>query len=146
MFVTAFAFLFPPILLFRALRSGFYMLHIVLVMGVIGVMEQQFMVKIAGPAAFSEKAMVIVLMLHLASINLVAFLAYGYDKIRAKRGGWRVPERTLHSFGMLGGVIGAFVAQKLFRHKTRKRSFQAVFWVIFSIMSLVAILLGIRFL
>ena len=64
------------------------------------------------------------------AVSLIAFVAYGHDKRRARRGGRRVPEATLHTTELLGGWPGAFAAQRLFRHKTRKRPFQFVFWTI----------------
>lgn len=36
----------------------------------------------------------------------------------------RIPELVLHAFTILGGVFGAFYAQKCFRHKTRKITFK----------------------
>jgi uncharacterized membrane protein YsdA (DUF1294 family) len=41
---------------------------------------------------------------------------------------WRTKESTLHLFGLIGGWPGALLAQKVFRHKSRKREFQTVFW------------------
>ncbi|WP_153605141.1 DUF1294 domain-containing protein, partial [Pseudomonas aeruginosa] len=38
------------------------------------------------------------------------------------------PGVRLHLFELLGGWPGALVAQQVFRHKTRKLSFQLVFW------------------
>ena len=63
----------------------------------------------------------------LAGVNATTLLLYGYDKHQAIVGGYRVPERVLHVAALLGGSPGALVAQGLFRHKTRKRRFQAVF-------------------
>lgn len=65
-----------------------------------------------------------------AVASVVAFLAYGLDKRRARNGGRRVPERTLHVVELCGGWPGAFAAQRFFRHKTRQRSYQLVFWAI----------------
>jgi len=42
---------------------------------------------------------------------------------------WRTGEGTLILLGVLGGWPGAFVAQQLFHHKTKKRSFQIAFWL-----------------
>jgi uncharacterized membrane protein YsdA (DUF1294 family) len=60
--------------------------------------------------------------------SLVAFAAYGIDKSAARRGATRISEQTLLLLGLVGGWPGALVAQQLFRHKTRKRSFRRVFW------------------
>ncbi len=61
--------------------------------------------------------------------SVVAFVLYGLDKAAAQRGARRVPEKTLHLWGLFGGWPGALLAQQLFRHKTRKVSFQVVFWL-----------------
>lgn len=63
-----------------------------------------------------------------AAWSIVAFASYGVDKAAARRSAARVPERTLHLVDLVGGWPGALVAQQLFRHKTRKRSFRRVFW------------------
>ncbi|GAA1055302.1 hypothetical protein GCM10017608_24230 [Agromyces luteolus] len=60
--------------------------------------------------------------------SLVAFTAYGADKAAAQRSAPRVAEQTLHLVDLAGGWPGAIVAQQLFRHKTRKRSFRRSFW------------------
>lgn len=71
----------------------------------------------------------IVVLVVSAIASGVAFVAYGLDKRAARRGARRVPENTLHLWSILGGWPGALVAQRMFRHKTRKVSFQIVFWV-----------------
>ena len=60
--------------------------------------------------------------------SVVAGIVYGTDKSAAQRGGWRTPERTLHVLALMGGWPGAVVAQRVFRHKSRKRSFRFAFW------------------
>ncbi|MBG3905837.1 DUF1294 domain-containing protein [Pseudomonas aeruginosa] len=60
--------------------------------------------------------------------SLLAFALYWQDKRRAARGAWRTPEARLHLFELLGGWPGALIAQQVFRHKTRKISFQLLFW------------------
>ena len=62
------------------------------------------------------------------ALGLVAFIAYGLDKDAAKRGAPRISESTLLMLGFAGGWPGALVAQQLFRHKTRKRTFRRAFW------------------
>ena len=60
----------------------------------------------------------------LLLINATTFLAFGIDKRRAERRLGRVPEARLLQLTMLGGGAGAFAAQQMFRHKTRKQPFQ----------------------
>ncbi len=62
--------------------------------------------------------------------SLAAFAFYLHDKQSALRSGWRTPEARLHLIEALGGWPGAYVAQQLLRHKTRKLSFQVLFWLI----------------
>ena len=62
--------------------------------------------------------------------SLLAFGLYRYDKQQAKAGQWRTPEKILHGVELLGGWPGALVAQQMFRHKTRKWSYQLLFWLI----------------
>ena len=62
--------------------------------------------------------------------SLLAFGLYRYDKQQAKAGQWRTPEKILHGVELLGGWPGALVAQQIFRHKTRKLSYQLLFWLI----------------
>lgn len=67
---------------------------------------------------------------YLLAINVATIAFYGHDKRRAGTSGRRVPEKVLHALAFAGGTPGAFVAQKLFRHKTIKGEFRRVFWVI----------------
>lgn len=62
--------------------------------------------------------------------SLVSFVQYCQDKNSAERGRWRTPEKILHLTELLGGWPGALVAQQVFRHKTRKASYQVLFWLI----------------
>lgn len=80
-------------------------------------------------------------------VSLLTFLAYRSDKRRAEAGKWRIPESTLHAAELAGGWPGAFLAQRTFRHKTSKVSYQAVFWLIVLLYQLVALdsLLGWKF-
>ena len=60
-----------------------------------------------------------VLLLWLAVINLLTFIVYGADKRRARKGKWRVPEKTLFLLPLLGGSIGALLGMRVFHHKTK---------------------------
>lgn len=64
------------------------------------------------------------------TMSLLAFFLYWRDKRQARAGGWRTPEKILHAVELLGGWPGAMLAQQVLRHKTRKLSFQVLFWLI----------------
>ncbi len=55
--------------------------------------------------------------------NAFVFCVYWRDKQAARDGNWRVRESTLLLLAFAGGGPGAFSAQKLLRHKTRKPPF-----------------------
>lgn len=57
-------------------------------------------------------------------MNLVTFILYGADKAKAKKGKWRIPEKTLLLFAACFGGLGAFLGMKVFRHKTKHTSFR----------------------
>lgn len=61
-------------------------------------------------------------------VSSIAFLTYGYDKMQARNMQWRVKEVTLHMLALVGGWPGALAGMHYFQHKTRKTSFQVVFW------------------
>ena len=63
----------------------------------------------------------------VASVS--AFILYGIDKSAAVGDRRRIPEQTLFIVGLIGGWPGAFAAQQVFRHKTKKRFFQMIFWI-----------------
>ena len=63
-------------------------------------------------------------------LSLVCIVVYRADKQRAGTGARRVPERTLHLLGFLGGWPGAWYARQRFRHKTQKLSFRVTFWAV----------------
>ena len=63
---------------------------------------------------------------YLIGINVLAFLLYGIDKAKAKRGAWRIAEKVLLGIGILGGALGALAGTKFFRHKTRHWYFIAI--------------------
>jgi uncharacterized membrane protein YsdA (DUF1294 family) len=77
---------------------------------------------------------------YLLAINFVAFAAFGFDKIRAEAGQWRISEGTLLFWALLGGTVGAFAGRSLFRHKTRKESFSNQLYSI-AILQLAALVL-----
>jgi uncharacterized membrane protein YsdA (DUF1294 family)/cold shock CspA family protein len=62
-------------------------------------------------------------------VNIVIWFLYMFDKEAARKTGQRRrPERTLHLLSLLGGWPGALLAQRMFRHKSSKQSFQDTYW------------------
>lgn len=65
-----------------------------------------------------------IIIYYLLAINAVAFFAYGIDKLKARKGWWRIPEATLLLLAIIGGSIGAWLGMKVWHHKTMHRKFQ----------------------
>jgi uncharacterized membrane protein YsdA (DUF1294 family)/cold shock CspA family protein len=65
-------------------------------------------------------------------MSWITYVLYAKDKSRARERekGSRITEKTLHIYELMGGWIGAFVAQRRLHHKSRKVSYQRVFWTI----------------
>ena len=85
------------------------------------------------------------LLLYLLAINVIAFLAMGIDKWKAKRGAWRIPEQTLISMVLLGGGIGGILGMYAFRHKTKKPRFYVGFPIILILEIIIAIYIIVRY-
>lgn len=64
-----------------------------------------------------------ILLVYLVLINVMAFAAMGIDKYKAKHNKWRIQEKTLFIFAIIGGSLGAMYGMHLFRHKTKHNSF-----------------------
>ena len=64
-----------------------------------------------------------ILLAYLIIINAAAFILMLADKIKAKRGAWRIPEATLMGIAALGGSVGALAGMYTFRHKTKHIKF-----------------------
>ena len=60
------------------------------------------------------------------ALSAAAFIAYGADKSKARRGAWRIPEKVLLGLSFYGGAAGGLCGMLLFRHKTRHWYFWAV--------------------
>jgi uncharacterized membrane protein YsdA (DUF1294 family) len=69
------------------------------------------------------------LLLAWAGLNVIVFLAFGWDKRQAERHGSRIAERTLIALALLGGALGALIGQQVFRHKTKKQPFRTLLWL-----------------
>lgn len=61
--------------------------------------------------------------LYFLIINVIGFFIMWLDKQKAKKGSWRIPEKTLFIVTALGGGIGTIAGMYTFRHKTQKIAF-----------------------
>lgn len=59
-------------------------------------------------------------------INIVTFLLFGLDKIKAKSRGWRIPEIVLLLLSLFFGGVGALLGMVIFNHKTSKTAFRII--------------------
>lgn len=60
---------------------------------------------------------------YMMFMNVLTFILYRTDKKRAVARQWRIPESVLLGLALLGGCVGAFIAMRVFRHKTRYARF-----------------------
>ncbi len=81
---------------------------------------------------------------YLLLMNLWGFASMGLDKQRARRGKWRVPEKTLFLVALLGGSLGSTVGMHVFHHKTKHWYFRYGLPVIFLAQAAVAVWLYFR--
>ena len=81
-----------------------------------------------GLLVYLDRMSVVMLGIYLVA-SALALLVYEMDKTAARNGRSRISENVLLLIGLLGGWPGAWVAQRLLRHKSRKTSFQVAFWI-----------------
>ena len=68
--------------------------------------------------------------------NFIVVLIYGIDKVRAKKGMWRISELTLLGCAFILGGFGAMCGMVLFNHKTSKLKFRVLVPIAFVILVL----------
>ena len=61
---------------------------------------------------------------YLLVINILAFVCYGLDKLKAKRNARRISERALLLIALVGGSVGAWLGMLVWRHKTKHTKFR----------------------
>ena len=84
------------------------------------------------------------IIIYFVVINIIGFLIMLIDKQKAKKGAWRIPEKTIFIITALGGGIGTIAGMYTFRHKTQKIQFViglpfitileiilAIYWIFF---------------
>jgi uncharacterized membrane protein YsdA (DUF1294 family) len=96
-------------------------------LAVICVAASVILVMITG-LAIVERVPFFVPIIYIA-MSGITMLAYAFDKSAALNRRQRTREQTLHLLELLGGWPGAWIAQQLFRHKSRKTSFKIEFWL-----------------
>ena len=60
-----------------------------------------------------------IVIIYLAVMNLTGLVLMKVDKMRARKGAWRIPEKTLFAVSIIGGSVGTWAGMYLFRHKTK---------------------------
>lgn len=60
---------------------------------------------------------------YICILSVIGFASMGFDKRKAIRKMWRIPESTLILIALFGGGIGSYVGMKLFHHKTKHKKF-----------------------
>ena len=80
--------------------------------------------------------------IYFGSLSLAVFVLCGHDKHAARTASTRVPEKVLLGFSLLGGSAGMLLGMHLFRHKTRKASFQ--FFLLLILALQVAVVMAFR--
>ena len=124
MVITFSCILFVLLALIRPLqRNPFYFLHMLLVIGSAYYIEHHYFTT----SIFSKKTVMLFLIFHIISINLVTIVAYFIDKKAAIKHRQRIRELDLHTLELFGGWLGAYIAQRLFNHKTKKKEYQFAF-------------------
>ncbi len=58
--------------------------------------------------------------------NTVVFVLYGIDKLKARKGAWRISEATLILPAFFFAGVGALLGMVVFNHKTSKTKFRVL--------------------
>ena len=70
------------------------------------------------------RSLIYLVLIYLATVNIVTFFLYGIDKRKAKRSKWRIQESTLLWWAVFGGSIGALLGMRVWHHKTQHKKFK----------------------
>lgn len=84
------------------------------------------------------------IIIYLLLINILGFLIIFIDKRKAKKGSWRIPEKTLFIIAFIGGSIGTISGMYTFRHKTQKLKFTLGFPAILIMQIIIAVYIIIK--
>ena len=81
---------------------------------------------------------------YLVLVNAMAFLLMLADKLKAKKGAWRIPEATLMGIAVIGGSIGAICGMNLFRHKTKHPKFSIGLPMILALQIVLGLVIAVK--
>lgn len=59
----------------------------------------------------------------VGAMSVITFFLFGIDKLKAKKGSYRIPEKVLIGFCFFFGAVGGILGMYFFHHKTRKVKF-----------------------
>ncbi|MFD6442190.1 DUF1294 domain-containing protein [Peribacillus sp. NPDC060186] len=65
-----------------------------------------------------------IILIYMFTINIVGFVIMGVDKKRARNREYRISEKTLWFWAVIGGGTGTFLGMRHFRHKTKHTTFK----------------------
>lgn len=82
------------------------------------------------------------LLVYLFIINASGFLLMLWDKHKAKKNLWRIPEATLMGFAYLGGSLGIILGMHTARHKTQHPKFSIGVPIIFATQCITAVIIA----
>ncbi|MCD8328470.1 MAG: DUF1294 domain-containing protein [Ruminococcus sp.] len=71
-------------------------------------------------------------------MNIITLAAFGVDKLKAKMGTYRIPEKVLLTLSFLYGAVGGVIGMYAFHHKTRKAKFY-IFVPLFAVLQIISL-------
>ncbi len=60
-----------------------------------------------------------IIAVYILIMSLISFFSMLIDKKKAEKHKWRIPEKVLFAFVILGGGLGGVLGMHVFRHKTK---------------------------
>ena len=65
-----------------------------------------------------------IILAYFIIVNIISFSLMGIDKKRARKAEYRISEKTLWTWAIIGGGTGVFIGMRHFRHKTKHFTFK----------------------
>lgn len=93
-----------------------------------------------------DEILIKIILIWFAVISLVAIIITVADKIKARRGAYRISEAALMSVSALGGSVAMLVTMLTIRHKTKHIKFMLGIPIIILFQIIVAVYVAIRLL